>query len=357
MKTKVLHRDLKEGKIKLRPENPDDLWYLKSIICEGDLVSGRSYRRIKDEEKKRADKGVRVPISLDIRVESTDFARYIMRLRVTGKIERGPEDLISMGSFHTIEVKPNDNIAITKEKWKGWELDRIKEAEKAAKTPLVLIVCVEDGDAEFVIIRRYGVDFVARVAVNVSGKRVAKEHETTMKNFLVDVSKKIGEVLKTEDIHATLLCGPGFVKEHLLAHVKEKQPSIAESCYLEGTGSGGRAGVQEVLKRGVIERIVSDSRVSYETGLFEKLLEEIAKSSSSLATYGLDEVKKALGYGAVEKLLISDEFLRKYEGSDRLIEDTKNKKGEAVIISMEHEAGERLQKIGGVAAILRFPVE
>jgi stalled ribosome rescue protein Dom34 len=49
--------------------------------------------------------------------------------------------------------------------------------------------------------------------------------------------------------------------------------------------------------------------------------------------------------------------LRKYEGSDRLIENTKNKKGQAVIISMEHEAGERLQKIGGIGAILRFPIE
>lgn len=352
---KVLHRDLKEGKIKLGPENPDDLWYLKSIISEGDLVSGRSYRRIKDEEKKRADKGVRVPISLDLRVESTDFARYIMRLRVTGKIEKGPED-IALGSFHTIEVKPNDRITITKEKWRGWELDRIKEAEKASKAPLVLIVCVEDGDAEFAIIRRYGVDFVARVAVNVSGKRVAKEHETTMKEFLGEASKKIGDVLKTEDVHAVLLCGPGFVKEHLFAFIKEKYPSIAKSCYIEGAGSGGRTGVQEVLKRGVVERIVSDSRVSYETGLFEKLLEEISKTGG-LATYGLDEVKKAVEYGAVEKLLISDEFLRKYEGSDRLIERVKGKKGEAVIVSMEHEAGERLQKIGGIAALLRFPIE
>ena len=351
---KVLHRNLKEGKVKLGPENLDDLWYLKSIICEGDLVSGRSYRRKKDEEKKRADKGVRVPISLDLRVESTDFARYTMRLRVTGKIEKGPED-ISMGSFHTIDVKPNDRITITKERWRGWELDRIKEAEKASKTPLVLIVCVEDGDAEFAIIRRYGVDFIARVSVNISGKRVAKEHETTMKEFLGTASKKIGGVLKTEDVHAILICGPGFVKEHLLAFIKEKYPAIAERCYMEGAGSGGRTGVQEVLKRGVVERIVTDSRVSYETGLVERLLEEISKSNG-LAAYGLDEVKKAMEYGAVENLLISDEFLRKYEGSDRLIESVKGKKGEAVIVSMEHEAGERLQKIGGIAAILRFPI-
>ncbi|MEE8400552.1 MAG: mRNA surveillance protein pelota, partial [Candidatus Hydrothermarchaeaceae archaeon] len=267
IKIKVLHRDLKEGKIKLRPESPDDLWYLKGIIAKGDLVSGRSYRRIKDEEKKRADKGVRVSISLAIRVDSLDFARYIMRLRVTGKIERGPEDMISMGSFHTIEVKPNDQITIKKERWKGWELDKITEAVKAARAPLVLVVCVEDGDAEFAIIRHYGVDFIAHIAVNISGKRVAKEHEKTLKEFLGEASKKIEAVLKTEEVHAVLLCGPGFVKEHLFKYIREKYPATAKSCYIEGAGSGGRTGVSEIIKKGVIGRIVSDSRVSYETGL------------------------------------------------------------------------------------------
>ncbi len=29
---KIIHRDMKEGKIKIKPENLDDLWYLKSVI-------------------------------------------------------------------------------------------------------------------------------------------------------------------------------------------------------------------------------------------------------------------------------------------------------------------------------------
>ncbi len=353
---KVLHRDLNEGKIKLRPESLDDLWYLKGIVSEGDLISGRSYRRIKDKEKKRADKGVRVPISIDLRARSVDFARYIMRLRVTGKIERGPEDMVSKGSFHTIEIKPGDQITITKGGWKSWELDKIKEAEKASKTPLVFVVCVEDGEAELAIIRRYGVDFIARISVNISGKREKKAHEKTMGEFLEEASKKIEEVSRTEDMHVILICGPGFVKEHLLAFIKEKYPALSKQCYIEATGSGGKAGIQEILKKGIVGRIVSDSRVSYETELVEKLLEEMSKKGG-LASYGIQEVKNAIGYGAVEKLLISDEFLRKYGNADALIGAVKGKKGEIAIISMEHEAGERLQKIGGVAAILRFPLE
>ncbi|MBI5253513.1 MAG: mRNA surveillance protein pelota, partial [Euryarchaeota archaeon] len=348
---KLIHRNLKEGKIKLKPETLDDLWYLKNIIIPGDLISGRSYRRIRDEEKLRADKGVRVPISVDIRAENVEFHPYIMRLRITGKIERGPEDIISLGSYQTIEVQPNDVIAVTKAEWKGWEIERLKEAEQAAKTPLVLIVSVEEGEAEFALVRRYGLDFPVRVTTQVPGKRVEKDYENSLKEFYSEVAGKISETLKKEEIKAVIINGPGFTKENLLAFLKEKHPKIAEICHLESTGAGGRPGVQEVLKRGAVDRIVENSRVSLETNLVEKLFEEIGKNTM-LATYGLEEVKKALEYGAVEKLLISDAFLRRSEASNELIEKTKKTKGEAIIISTEHEAGERLQGIGGIAALL-----
>lgn len=351
---KLIHRNLKEGKIKLKPETLDDLWYLKNIIIPGDLISGRSYRRIRDEEKLRADKGIRVPISVDIRAESIEFHPYIMRLRITGKIERGPEDIISLGSYQTVEVQPNDVIAVTKAEWKGWEIERLREAEQAAKTPLVLIVSVEEGEAEFALVRRYGLDFPVRVTTPVSGKRIEKDYENSLKEFYADVADKISEALKKEEVKAVIINGPGFTKENLLAFLKDKYPKIAEICYLESTGAGGRAGVQEVLKRGAVDRIIENNRVSLETNLVERLFEEIGKNK--LAAYGLEEVKKALECGAVQKLLISDAFLRSNSASDELIEKTKKIKGEAIIISTEHEAGERLQAIGGIAALLRFRV-
>lgn len=352
---KLIHRNLKEGKIKLKPETLDDLWYLKNIITPGDLISGRSYRRIRDEEKLRADKGVRVPISVDIKAESVEFHPYIMRLRITGKIERGPEDIISLGSYQTIEVQPNDVIAVTKAEWKGWEIERLKEAEQAAKTPLVLIVSVEEGEAEFALIRRYGLDFPVRVTTPVSGKRIEKEHEAALREFYSEVAGKISETLEKEEVKAVIISGPGFTKENLLAFLRDNHPKIAEICHLESTGAGGRSGVQEVLKRGAVDRIVENSRISLETKLVEKLFEEVGKNTM-LATYGLEEVKKALEYGAIEKLLISDAFLRSSSASDELIKKTKKTRGEAIIISTEHEAGERLQAIGGIAALLRFRV-
>ncbi|MEE8168061.1 MAG: mRNA surveillance protein pelota [Candidatus Hydrothermarchaeales archaeon] len=351
---KIIHRDKKEGVIKLKPEVLDDLWYLKSVIQEGDLVSGRSYRRIRDEEKLRADKGERVPVSLDIAVENVEFHPSINRLRITGKIKKGPEDLISLEAYHTLDVQLNNVISIKKE-WKQWQFERLKEAEKAAKTPLALVVAVEDGEAEFALMRRYGVDFIVRITSPVSGKRLEKEHEVSVKEFYAKVASKLQELFKKEDIKGIIIGGPGFTKENLLAHLKDRYPKVAEICRLEGTGSGGKTGVYEVIKRGAVERVAEDSRVSLETMLVERLFKEIAKDSG-LCAYGLKEVRSALDYGAVEKLLLSDVYLRTDEECDKFIKKVKKAGGEAIIVSTEHEAGERLQSLGGIAALLRFRV-
>jgi len=352
---KILHQNKKEGVIKVRPETLDDLWYLKGIICQGDFVKGKGYRRVRDDEKLRADKGVRVPMTLGLRVESVEFAPYVNRLRVTGVIEEGPEDLISLGSHQTIDVKPTDTLTIVKDRWKNWELDRLKDAVKAGKTPLVLIVAVEEGEAEFGVVRSYGIDFPARITVTVSGKREIKEQETTKKEFFHEVAKKLEEVMKKEDIKACILCGPGFTKDGLYDYLKEKHPAVAKKCRMESAGTGGRVGIAEIIKKGVVERIARDSRVSYESRLVEHLFAEIGKGSG-LGAYGPEEVKKALDMGAVDKLLVTDTFLRKDKGADALLEGARRTGGEGVIVSTEHDAGERLEGIGGVGAILRYPV-
>ena len=59
----------------------------------------------------------------------------------------------------------------------------------------------------------------------------------------------------------------------------------------------------------MVDRIYGQARLSEETQLVEKLLEEISKGK--LATYGLEDVKKTIDYSAVDTLLVSDEFLRK----------------------------------------------
>lgn len=351
---KVL-RNLREGKVKAVPENLDDLWYLKGVIREGDVVSGRTIRRIKDEEKLRADRGERVQVFLSLRVEDLTFHPSVTRLRIRGKIISGPEDLVSLGSYHTMDIKPGDTVTIFKEDWRPWELQKLKEAEKASKTPLVLIVALEDDEAEFALIRRYGIDHLMRVTGQVSGKKAPGGRGAALKDFFSKVASGLKEAVKKHDVKAVVVCGPGFTREDFLTYLRDKEPGIARICHQEGTGSGGRTGIQEAIKRGAVERAVKESRVSVETRLVEDVFKEIGRDTG-LATYGLREVENALDLGAVDKLLVSDDLLRENPLVERLMEKAKKTHGKVLIVSTEHEAGEKLLALGGIAALLRFRV-
>lgn len=352
---KLLRRSPREGRVKVVPESPDDLWYLKGIIRRGDVVAGKTARRVRDEERLRADRGDRIQMHLSVRVEGVEFHPSVTRLRVTGRIIQGPEDLISLGSYHTLDIKPGDAVTITKEEWHPWELMRLREAEKASKAPLVLIVAVEEGEAEFALVRRYGVEYLLRITSSVSGKGAAEEHASALRSFYAEVAAGLKEVLRREGVGAVILCGPGFAKEGLLSYLREKAPAVAELCTLEGAGAGGRTGVQEAIKRGAVDRVVRESRVSMETRLVEQVFVEIGRGTG-LAAYGQAEVGAALEMGAVDKLLISEDLLRKDEKTEELLEKTRKTRGEVVIVSGEHEAGERLLALGGIAALLRFRI-
>ena len=157
---------------------------------------------------------------------------------------------------------------------------------------------------------------------------------------------------KTKD-STLVVVGPGFTKEHFLKHGKEKEPQLFGKCIVHGTGNSGMNGVQEAIKTGVIEQITKENRVVFETNLIEKLFEEIKKDG--LATYGEQEVKHALLNGAVERLLITDVLVRNKTGEE-LLKLAKQNNSEFTIINTMHEAGKKIEGIGGVGALLRYKI-
>ena len=103
---KVIFKDLKHGKIKLMPENLDDIWHLYNIIDEEDIVRGLTYRTEEGKDDKiRSKKSEKKRMKLGIRVKEVKFHEFSDRLRIHGIIEEGPQDL---GSFHTLNINADD---------------------------------------------------------------------------------------------------------------------------------------------------------------------------------------------------------------------------------------------------------
>lgn len=345
---KVVFKDLKNGEIKLKPENLDDIWHLYNILEKGDLVRAITFRTAGNEgnDKIRSKKMEKKRMKLGIRVEEVGFHEFSDRLRIHGVIEEGPQDL---GCYHTINIAVDDMKAfsIIKEKWRHHHLARIEDAVKASKQPLLTFVSMDEDSAVIAILRQSGAQHIATVESHRCGKMY--ESENTEKEYFGEIIS----ILKTikSSFSALVTVGPGFSKENFVKYGKSKEPSLFKNSVLFGAGSGGMNGVYEAIKAGVVNKITRENRVTYETGLVEQLFEEIAKEN--LASYGEKEVYNALETGAVEILLISDTMIRSKKG-EKLLDLAKRNNSKFVIINTMHDAGKKLDGIGGIGAILRF---
>ncbi|MDD3753495.1 MAG: mRNA surveillance protein pelota [Methanobacterium sp.] len=349
---RIIHQDAKRGIIELFPETLDDLWHLSHLIEPGDLVSSKTTRRIQDTtgERLRSDRGIKKTFFMGIRVESINFHKYTGKLRAKGIIETGPEDLVSFGSHHTIDLKLNNSVRIEKERWSKWHRKRIKEAIDASKIPRALVVVIEDDVADMGILRQYGVEYYGPIIGGVSGKRIVqKNRQQIINNFYDEIARTINNF---EGIEGIVIAGPGFGKNDFFQFINDKYPDLANISRLENTGAGGRTGIHEVLQKGILEEMATEGRIAHEIRMMARVLEEIGKTSN-MVVYGKKEVKSAAEAGAIEDLLIIDELLRERD-VEKIMDMTENLGGKVMVLSSEHDGGKQLNALGGLAALLRY---
>lgn len=346
----------------LKVETLDDLWHLYNVVGPSDVVISQTSRRVRigDEDSRKQD-SVRKTMVLKLEVEEVSFHTFSNRVRIKGKILEGPGDLVNIGSYHTINVEPGDTLTIVKEHWPGFLLNRLKEASKAQLRPMCLIVTIEDGTAELYLAADFGIREAVRVRVSISRKRGdQKSYDSTMKDFFSDTVLAVRSQVEQHEFGLIIIAGPGFVKDHFREYLVAAKIKNLPPVVVENTNSIGIPGAKEILFRGVISKAVTELKVETETKLIEDLIENISKDNG-LGAYGNDEVSKAVDYGAVEDLLITDKKLREGDDNarrwmDALIRNTEKTRGKFHVVSTEHPAGDQLERLGGIGALLRFRI-
>jgi protein pelota len=347
-KLKILKKNLKAQEIKILLESMDDLWHLFNIIEKGDLVYAQTYRREeKKTDKLRPERGKKKPMRLGVEVEDIEFHEFSDRLRIHGIIREGPQDL---GSYHTLNLTEGDKISIVKEAWLSHYLNRVEEAVAQTKQPLVIFLTLDYDEAYFAYLRQSGVQEIAHLITEGSGKRYKRSPETK-KNFYSEILSKLTGLVKGKT--PIVILGPGFAKEEFFEYAKDLEPEMFLHAVVSGTGSVGLSGIHEALKEGLAPKILKDTRVGYETTLVEKLLAEISKDGNY--AYGKEEVKSAVISGAVQVLLVTDRQVREKKVDD-LLKTAQDKRSEIAIINAKTDCGKKLESLGGVGAILRYKI-
>ncbi|EEB73003.1 mRNA surveillance protein pelota [Thermococcus sp. AM4] len=355
----ILEEKPKEGIVKVKAETLDDLWHLYHVIDPGDIVYAKTLRKqAQRADALRAEKVEVIPVYLGVKAEKINFHKFANQVRVTGPIVYASREDVPLGKYHTITIEEGTVVTIQKPRWKEHHIERLKEAIEASKRAKVMIVVIDEGEADIALVREYGVEMVASIRRNLGGKRYNTDRESEEKRFFHDLAKTMAELMEREKIEKAIVAGPGFVKEDFHKFLRENYPELAKKVVIEDTSVTGRTGIYEVIKRGTVDRVYHENRVAKEVQLVEKVLENIARNNG-LATYGLREVEEAVNYGAVETLLVLDELLKGdlREKVEELMDAVRYSRGEVVIVSSEHEGGEKLKALGGLAALLRFRVK
>src|SRR3989344_4515707 len=331
---KILKIDRKENTFSVIPDNLDDLWHLERIIEKNDVVSAKTERKIKAIEE--GTKTTKESIFMQVKAERLEFHESSGSLRVMGVIIGGsPIELLEINAHHTIDIEPGKELKVRKKLLKNYQIVRLEKAEKSAGRVRTLLVVLDDEECEFALLKEFGLERKGRISAGKQGKRFKEIRGKGMENpYFEKIIAKVKEVGPEKIIFA----GPGFTKSNLEKYVKEK--GIKWSAHFEQINSVGVTGLNELVKSGIMEKIVAETQIVKESILVEKLFEEIGKEKG-FAAIGKDDVEKAIDAGSVKNLLMCDEFLlENREIAENMLEKVEALAGEVHIVSGKHESGQ-----------------
>lgn len=229
-----------------------------------------------------------------------------------------------------------------------------------------------------------------------SAQRFARIRKQMLKTFLTEISDKSQQAFLPKAREGKLLGivigGPGFVKDKLVEDDylhKELQERVIAT---ESIGHSGEGALKELVQKA--EESIEDSQAVKEKRMVNEFFDHL-KSEDGKSEYGVQQVKQALDMGAVEKVLISEDiemYEAMYEcpqGHEKTVyeneaeiddsiecdecneemdleeishivdafgEKAEEMSSELEIISTDHEEGQRLMNMSGVAAILRYRI-
>ncbi|OAA66823.1 translation factor [Niveomyces insectorum RCEF 264] len=290
-----------EGSISLLPTEPEDMWHANNLIAPQDILKAHAVRKVVDETATGSTSSTRVHTDLTVRVTATAFDPAASTLRVTGVVV-AENPFVNLGQYHTLDLALHRPFTL----WKhdGWDSVALAELHEALRPD------------------RPG----AVAAVVMSGGSGS---------------------------------GGGGDGNAVVVHCS----------------SGHVHALHEVLQSPAVAARLADSKFRTETQLVDTVEQRLRSADSSTSTssadcshrvaYGLRPVARAVEEGAVGRgggtLLVNNALFRSHDAATRkryvaLVDKVKADGGEAKILSSDHESGRRLASLGGIAALLTYPL-
>lgn len=346
-------------------------------------------------------------------MKNLDFDPQSSQLHVSGQIiNETPHTKI--GQFHTLDLELNRNFTLEKEvgaggEGVGWDsiaIESLKDAvdEGGKRRAEAVAVIMQEGIAHICFIGQFQTIMKQKVEMSVPRKRhgggdhdkvcisllclllISRETyvgqlqgmnkfykvllETLLRQMEFNTSLTSGA--NNEAVRPILLASPGFVAAGFQKYIQNEASTttpglkrLLPSIVVVHSASGYTNSLSEVLQSPAVKARLADTKYARETKLMDDFLEELRKETNK-ATYGPREVEFAVDQGAVGRgggvLIVSNRLFRSQDVAERkrwvaLVDRVRDVEGgEVRVLSSDHESGKRLEGLGGIAALLTFPV-
>jgi len=353
---RILNLNLKEGVAELVPESIDDLWHLVNILRPGDVVEAKTSRVVKIRGSMGEVEGrSKISLKIKLRVEAVQLDLYIKRLKIYGVVEES-KDLDGLkGRHHSINLRIGEPVSIFKSKWLPNELERLNRATSEGKK--LIIVSVDRDECCIAIVGEHGLDVKAEIPIRLPGKRDSGQWEAQVEENFKLISEALSKLNLDEEVFI-LVVGPGFLYEKLADYLR-KELRFKDRVKTGKVSIGGLSGVYEAVRSGLVANYLGEIHLIYEAKLLDEVFKLISEKPN-MVTYGVKPVKDLASTGAIKTLLVSERLLKNLSDEElddvlKAIREVEQRRGEVVFISSGFE-NDRILGLGGVAAILRYPI-
>lgn len=298
-------------------------------------------------------------------------------LHISGRVaEENPH--VRTGSFHTLDIEIQRKLTITKELWDKPNLDLLDESSEAGNSAEVGAVILGEGKAIVCLLTNHMTLVRQRIQVAMPRKRAGAGYGAASsgtaklsERFNDQVYNAVVKLLSLPSMRVVLLASPGFWRESMYELLLAEATRRGEKLL---SGAEGRRkllkvhcatthvhSLMDVLKSPEVSSQLQDTKFTRENQVLDKFLRTLS-SDDLRAWYGERAIVLASQRGAIGTLLLSDAMLRNTHPQRRkqwvdLCEHVKSFGGDVVMFSSLHESGRQLNGLGGVAALLTYPLD
>ena len=365
------------GHMTLYPEEPEDMWMTYNLIREGDLLKASAIRRVTKENETGNASSERKRMTLVITVTGLDFDMQASQLHVSGRITEETQ-YASVGQYHTLDLELHRNFTLTKkEGWDSVAKALVKDACNPVKSAEVWVVVMQEGLANIAVLTGHRTVHRQRISMTIPKKRGIgrqSDHDKGMDKFFQTTLDTLLRQINLAESKPILLASPGFVASGFLKFTMDYATRTAnkalqaqkQNFLVAHSASGYMHALDEVLGSKEVLSKLKDTKYARETKLMDDF-KTLLREDDGRAWYGPREVEQVVEKGAVGRgggvLLIIDQLFRAQDVAERrrwvqLVDRVRDVEGgEVKILSGTHDSGRQLEALGGVAAILTFPLE